>query len=382
MLKKFRVTNYKNFKAPLTLDFSKVSGYQFNTDCIDKHMISKMLIYGRNSTGKTNLGRAIYDITEILLTSPILKTHKEFFLNADATSDYARFEYAFQFDSNEVVYNYSRREDTSLVEEEMFINGNRIFCCDFSTLQTDFSNLELVGAETVQIDRYMDSLSPINEDESETVEKLPFLRWLTNNAALPPDSVLLKMYSFIRRMRFATADSLNFMYYSPSHFYQTLENESSLKAFEEFLNVMGVDCKLSLEKLPDGKNQLYFMHSTPIPFSETASSGTLALTTLYRRLKAIQGASFVYLDEFDAFYHYEMSENVVRYIKFMCPNCQVIFTTHNTNLMSNHLMRPDCLFILSRSGTLTPLCEATRRELREGHNLEKMYISGEFEKYE
>ena len=41
-----------------------------------------------------------------------------------------------------------------------------------------------------------------------------------------------------------------------------------------------------------------------------------------------------------------------------------------------------CLFILSREGNLTALCNATQRELREGHNLEKMYISGEFEKYE
>ena len=43
-------------------------------------------------------------------------------------------------------------------------------------------------------------------------------------------------------------------------------------------------------------------------------------------------------------------------------------TSHNTNLMTNRLMRPDCLFILSRTGTLTSLCNATERELREGHN--------------
>lgn len=51
-------------------------------------------------------------------------------------------------------------------------------------------------------------------------------------------------------------------------------------------------------------------------------------------------------------------------------------------LMTNKIMRPDCLFILSSRGTLTALCDATERELREGHNLEKMYIRGEFEKYE
>lgn len=90
----------------------------------------------------------------------------------------------------------------------------------------------------------------------------------------------------------------------------------------------------------------------------------------------------MYLDEFDAFYHYEMAENLFRYCKIRFPNSQIIFTSHNTNLISNRLLRPDCIFILSRTGEMTSLNNATQRELREGHNLEKMYISGEFEKYE
>ena len=96
----------------------------------------------------------------------------------------------------------------------------------------------------------------------------------------------------------------------------------------------------------------------------------------------IGGSSFVYLDEFDAFYHYEMAEKVIRFFKRKYPKCQMIMTSHNTNLMTNRIMRPDCLLILSSRGTLTSLCNATERELREGHNLEKMYISGEFERYE
>ena len=74
-----------------------------------------------------------------------------------------------------------------------------------------------------------------------------------------------------------------------------------------------------------------------------------------------------------------MSERFLKYLKTEFPDCQIILTTHNTNLMTNRLMRPDCLFILSRDGVLTPLNKATSRELREGHNLEKLYMSGEFE---
>lgn len=166
-------------------------------------------------------------------------------------------------------------------------------------------------------------------------------------------------------------------------FFKSLETPGALKDFEDFLNVMGIECRLVLAKLPDGQLELYFSHNKLVPFFENASSGTLALVNLYRRFVSIlRSASFMYLDEFDAFYHYEMSENVIKFFKKKYPNCQIIMTSHNTNLMTNRLMRPDCLFILSRTGTLTALCNATRRELREGHNLEKMYISGEFEKYE
>ena len=57
---------------------------------------------------------------------------------------------------------------------------------------------------------------------------------------------------------------------------------------------------------------------------------------------------------------------------------QKILTSHNTNLLSNRIMRPDCYFILTQD-KLTSLANATERELREGHNLEKLYMSGEFD---
>lgn len=85
----------------------------------------------------------------------------------------------------------------------------------------------------------------------------------------------------------------------------------------------------------------------------------------------------MFIDEFDAFYHYELAESIVKLLEKM-PQTQVILTSHNTNLLTNRIMRPDCYFILS-DNKLTSFANATNRELREGHNLEKLYKSGEFD---
>lgn len=62
-----------------------------------------------------------------------------------------------------------------------------------------------------------------------------------------------------------------------------MQQDEKLEDFEEFLNVMGIHCKLILKTLPDGEVKLYFKHKTLVPFIETASSGTISLMNLYRR---------------------------------------------------------------------------------------------------
>ena len=60
-------------------------------------------------------------------------------------------------------------------------------------------------------------------------------------------------------------------------------------------------------------------------------------------------------------------------------NSRSALTVHNTSLMTNSLTRPDCCFIMTEN-IITSLINSTDRELREGHNLEKLYKSGEFNK--
>ena len=383
MLKKFTLKNFKNFKDEISIDFENTAGYQFSTDCITDGTISKMLIYGRNATGKTNLGKALIDICTTMFGGRRY-ADSGMFLNADSIDEAAAFSYEFRFENRELVYRYARFSNQELRDEELIIDRKTIFSCDFENNKFDFENLKYINAETANIDRYLQSVD-IGGEEVLEEPKLPFLRWLISNVALSNDSILIKLANYARRMLMITAGSvmLRFPRSMNDTFYELIEDPNRLKDLEDFLNEMGIECKLVLQKLPDGQRELYFKHKRLVPFYETASSGTLALVDLYRRLIPRNWApSFIYLDEFDAFYHYEMAENVINFFKKRYPKCQIIMTSHNTNLMTNRLMRPDCLFVLSSAGTLTAFCNATERELREGHNLEKMYISGEFDKYE
>lgn len=135
MLKKFKLKNYKNFKEEIVIDFGNVAGYQFSVDCISDGLITKMLVYGRNATGKTNLGRAIMDIDSTMFAGPRF-VGNGVFLNADSTEDSAEFSYTFDFSGIELIYQYARFSNQEIREEELIINGVTIFKCDFLTIKT------------------------------------------------------------------------------------------------------------------------------------------------------------------------------------------------------------------------------------------------------
>ncbi len=383
MLTKFELKNYKNFKEKITLDLTKVGGYQFSTDCVKNNVLNKVLMYGKNATGKTNFGRAVIDIRQIISGNKRLADG--IFLNASSEENSVLFSYTFQFGDNEVVYQYKRLSQSRLSGEELWIDGRQIYQVDFVNKKCEFLNLSIINAETINIDRYILALDTEDNLEEDSVSQIPFLRWLINNTAFDSDSVIISLADYVLNMRMMTTGRIGGNLFTRGYdaFFEQLADKKELDKFEGFLNYMGVSCRLAVERIPDGRYELYFKYKKLVPFRESASRGTVALLNIYRRIINIaKKSTLLYLDEYDAFFHYEMAEKLIIYFKQNFPDSQMIFTTHNTSLMSNRLLRPDCLFILSEKGNLTALCDATNRELREGHNLRKMYISGEFEEFE
>ena len=156
----------------------------------------------------------------------------------------------------------------------------------------------------------------------------------------------------------------------------------NLKKLENFLLEGGI--KLSLIQLErDGKRTIYVQFKSPnkeeklIKLLNIASSGTLALLVFYVFFIRIEKNSFLFIDEFDAFYHYKLTKFIIKKLKEK-KNVQIILTTHSTNLMDNELLRPDCYFIL-KDNKIKSFPELTDKELREEHNIEKLFKSGVFD---
>ena len=73
---------------------------------------------------------------------------------------------------------------------------------------------------------------------------------------------------------------------------------------------------------------------------------------------------------------FEFSESVQKRLGKIS-GVQIFTTTHNTDLMSNDLLRPDCYFLL-KDNKIKAISDLTEKELRQAHNLQQMYKAGAF----
>lgn len=365
MLTRFSVQSFKNFDEKVTLDL-RADNYEFNNSAIKNNLVNTGIIYGQNNSGKTNFIYALMDITTHLTDfnkTPIRYAH---YINMDSENPFAEFEYHFTFDTNACIYTYQKSDMESLVYEKLVINDQLIF--EYS-LERDIKKLNLIGTETLDLN--------LNS------KKLSFLKYLFKNAVYnedPHKETLDQLEEFVEGMlTFNSVDGNNYQGYTLGRgpITEYILKQGKLEDFNDFLNASGIDLSL-VSKEVDGENDIYikFNNGKTARFFSVASRGTRALALLYRWLIDIEDIKFMLIDEFDAYYHHELSKNVLTKIRDSGP--QTIVTTHNTSIMSNDLLRPDCFFIIE-DNCIKSVANSTNKELRKAHNIEKMYRSGAFD---
>lgn len=368
MLRKFRVSNFKSFEKDFELDLTEVNAYEFNKASIKNGVINNALIYGHNGVGKSNLALAIFDIIEHLTDKQRTESAYKNYLNAYTNSDVAEFYYEFLINSKIVIYEYKKTNYKTIVFERLQIGDEKVIL--FDRRNSSHANVNLKGAETLKTD--------IDNPE------LSVLRFVKNNTELEHNdinSVFITLFSFIDSMLYFR--SLSERTYlglevGVKNILEDIVTKGNLQDFETFLNEAGIECKLTIDKESDRDTIAFNFNGKKFSFLEVASTGTNALALFYywyQTIKESSKVSFLFVDEFDAFYHHALSALIVEKLKET--GVQFILTTHNTSIISNDLLRPDCYFLMNKKH-IRSLSKSTPKELREAHNIEKMYKAGTF----
>ena len=149
-----------------------------------------------------------------------------------------------------------------------------------------------------------------------------------------------------------------------------------VKEFNVFLNeISSRDIVLS-----GREGHLYVVKENgEIPYRTSVSRGMMILCRLYSWVRRCRDRdALIYFDDFDDMFHYRTAERAIKWI-ISGSNAQCIFVTHNTGLASNDFLRPDCCFMMDE-GNLSSFSSLTDKDIRRGHNLEKMLREGEFDR--
>ena len=367
MLEEFCVGNFKNFNEELVFSLKTSKKYEFNTDLVKNSIVNKALIYGCNGSGKSNLGLAIMDISNTLTDKEKdgtdgLRPFASLLSNRDRIS----FKYTFKFDESHLVYKYDKDVSRNLLYEEVLIDDEKVISYDHKNQN---GHISLAGAET------------LNKNLNE--KNISFVKYISNNTVLKIDNNNNKIFhdfiKFVNNMLlFSSLERNHYQGYrnGADSVAQGIIEKKAVKDFEEFLKSVGIDYKMSVLKRDDTEIIACEFNDKYVDFYNIASKGTCSLALFYYWLLSLDDVSLVVIDEFDAFYHNNLSWKVVEEVKKR--KAQAILTTHNTYIMDNEILRPDCLFNLEH-GKIKSFAESTNKELRKAHNVEKMYRAGAFD---
>lgn len=363
MLQRFKVRNYRNFRDELIFSFKTLKDYEFNKELIKDGIIKDCLVVGENASGKTNLGYAIFDIIWHL-TDKNTKVTGQYYANLYNADQPVEFEYIFQFGNSTLRYCYEKRYKNSIIREQILVNEKKILENDFTGAKVLLKGAENLDLEkwdrSVSLAKYVYANMVLDKEDAECKAFYEFMQFVNH----------MLWFSGTKEQYIGFANEMDYLFNAIAN------REGAAEELQAFLQDFGFFYQLSVKDTEEGKGVFCKMGEREVVWGSLVSSGTRSLILFFYWYMQMEKCSFLYVDDFDAYYHTDLARAVVRKI-IEIPNVQAVITSHNTDLMYNDLLRPDCIFKLE-DNQIKPFSELTDKVLREPHDLQKMYKEGAF----
>lgn len=365
MLKKFAVTNFRGFANRIEWDLSNPSNYEFSQYAIKDGIIKNAIIYGPNGSGKSNFSFAVFDVVNHLTQKNKKPDYYFNFPNASQMDMPVKFEYSFKLGDDNLDYIYTKDRNGNLLSEDLIVNRTQIISRQKKKIKFDKS----LAINTEAMDALL----------HENANQVSVISFLLASLPFPPTHYMIKLRDFVNSMLwFRNLDDRGYigLQTGGTNLEEYIIKNGYINEFAKFLeDISGQHFDFSATDR-NGKLLICKIGDVSYPFDLLESTGTRSLKLLFYWITDLKNASLVFIDEFDAFYHFKLAYEVCRRL-FALDNCQVFMTSHNTYLMTNELLRPDCNFILDNN-KIKPLNQCTDKELRFGHNMEKLFRGNTF----
>lgn len=440
MLVGFSVSNYKSFKSGQKISFkaSKIARHKNHVRVKNnKRILKSGLIFGANAGGKSNLVRAIHFSREIVLNGldkvNLSKSH--FRIEDDMYKQPGVFEYRIIVGDSEYSYGIAISYLDKTIVSEWLIkmeNSNKEICIfnrdvDDDKISHAESEVEYSSTEEkYKMDFYLEGFS---ENVSETYKKKTILSdiALRSNEKVGIFAEIRKVYEWFEDviilfpnskyngLNEVASDADKKMFFSSVMGYfdtgiESVEGESQQMDFDKILNniprsdaeKIKIDISnaanehpimfrvneqvFELRKDENGNivyNKLLLNHGNADDMFDynDESDGTKRLFDLIPLFYENRKVSMILIDEIDRSLHTNLTRKFLELFYEIVEDrdCQLIATTHDSNLLDLELLRQDEIWFVERQGDhSSKVFSLNKFRERFDKKIDKEYLLGRY----
>lgn len=412
MLVQFSVKNFMSFKEKQEFSMEAGIGDEnlaniINIDKTDERILKTTALYGANASGKTNLIKAFSAAIMMIRLSNNRQPNEKliqmepFAFDDKTKNEPCEFEFIFWTNSNKYVYGF--KADRNRVYEEYLYQyfsakATRIFertnCDEYKFLQSDEAKLNAIKSQNLENKLFLSTATTWNYDKT----KDPYL-WFAG---------LIDTYSGGMELSPFSLEA-----------YNNDENESlkkfTLKLLEE-ADIVIKDYNVDIEEQELDRNMLMHLKNLNLPQQVSLpkqkviksitmaheviddnnesriynmnfaneSSGTRIIFSIAPILKDVfEKGKIILIDEIERSLHPNLVEMIIQFFhnkEINKGNAQLIFNTHETNLLSLNLFRRDQIWFAEKDPKkgATELYPLDDFSVRKTENIQKGYLNGRY----
>lgn len=418
MLLEFKFQNFRSFRDETVLSLEATGLSAFKGSLIKygtKNLLPGIAIFGKNGGGKSNVIRAFWLAVQFIKNAQRTQhENSEIPVNPFALNDYSRneptaFEFVYTLDDILYVYGFSATKD-KIVSEYLYHspNGQRalVFSRDYQkfsfTNKSEKARRMLISETVAENQLFFSVACTMNDGDC-----IRAMRWFREFVYFSRDytdistqifeniddkNIINAITSYAKNADIGILD-MSFEYKSKDVSFPEDLPEGIKSALMTLLANLSAGANESEAKLKmgeivatsfhqgirkDGKNETYMLDVSD------ESDGTRKLMALAPAIETVlQKGGILMVDEIER----ELHPLLVKYIisKFQSKNtnkggAQIVFTTHNTELMNLDIIRKDQLYFVdkdSNEGT-SELYSISDFSTKTSENIRKGYIVGKY----